>query len=183
MAGLLIGMSVMAVMLGVVLPVWHTAMRREREAELVFRGEQYVHAIEMYQRRYAGTFPPSVDVLLEQRFLRRRYQDPVARRDFRLLYVGADTGVPGARRPEPATPGETVTGTAAFPGLRAGIVGVVSTSTETALRTYKGRSRYDEWAFVAVQAPRAGIPAPPLGGASPKLPPQPPGRARLSPPR
>ena len=38
--------SVMAVLLSAALPVWQTMVRRERETELIFRGEQYAHAAE-----------------------------------------------------------------------------------------------------------------------------------------
>ncbi len=45
MAVLLVGMSVMAVMLTVAMPVWKQTTQREKETELVFRGEQYARAI------------------------------------------------------------------------------------------------------------------------------------------
>ena len=142
MAALIVGIGILAVMLGVALPLWHTAVRREREAELVFRGEQYVQAIRLFQRRYAGTFPPNIDALVQQRFLRRRYQDPITRGDFQALY--AEGGMEAAsvratgQAPAPATP------------TRGGVIGVVSTSTDRSLRMYKGRGRYNEWTFVAV---------------------------------
>jgi len=173
MAALLVGMSVMAVMFAVALPVWQTAMQREREAELVFRGEQYVQAIRLFQRRYAGTFPPNVDVLVQQRFLRRRYLDPITKSDFQLLYAGPGTGGLGARiggrGPSGPGPGAKLVNAplergvqaTAFAG-RGGVVGVVSTSTQTSLRLYYGRGRYNEWTFVATGVtPRAGAP----GGA------------------
>ena len=123
MVALLVAMSIMAVMLGVALPVWQTAIRREREAELVFRGEQYVQAIRLFQRRYAGTFPPNVDVLVQQRFLRRRYQDPITGSDFQPVVRGNrndnSEDAQGWRDMRPTT----------FSG-RGGIIGVVSTSTE-----------------------------------------------------
>jgi hypothetical protein len=139
-------------------------MRREREAELVFRGEQYVQAIRLFQRRYAGTFPPSIDVLVEQRFLRRRYQDPVTHSDFRLLY--ADTGAPRA------VGAATGPGRAATPSARGGIIGVVSTSTNPSLRLYNGRGRYNEWRFVATDASTRITPPRPPPGRVPPLPPQ-----------
>ncbi len=142
MAALIVGIGILAMMLGVALPLWHTAVRREREAELVFRGEQYVQAIRLFQRRYAGTFPPNIDVLVQQRFLRRRYQDPITRGDFQPLYaemgkVAASVRASG-QAPAPATP------------TRGGVIGVVSTSTDRSLRMYKGRGHYNEWTFVAV---------------------------------
>jgi type II secretory pathway pseudopilin PulG len=168
MAALLVGMSVMAVMLSVALPVWNMAIRREREAELVFRGEQYVHAITLFQRKYAGTFPPTLDVLLKERFLRRPYRDPMTNDDFQLLYAGRPT--PGAR--QRGSGRERVgRGTSEQPAgdiARGGVMGVVSKSTDASLRLYKGRGRYNEWTFVATQATtQAGMPnASPLGGVS-----------------
>src|SRR6266571_3311991 len=52
MAALLIAMSIMAVMMTVAMPVWKQSAQREKEAELVFRGKQYVHAIALFQRKY-----------------------------------------------------------------------------------------------------------------------------------
>ena len=40
----------MAVALSVALPAWRTMTQREKEAELVFRGEQYARAIALFQR-------------------------------------------------------------------------------------------------------------------------------------
>jgi type II secretory pathway pseudopilin PulG len=145
MVALLVAMSVMAVMLGLALPVWQTAIRRERETELVFRGEQYVQAIRLFQRRYAGTLPPNVDVLVEQRFLRRRYRDPITGGDFQLVYAGAGPTTVGARADGTLRP--------ATSSGRGAIIGVVSTSTETSLRLYNGRGHYNEWTFVVTGAP------------------------------
>jgi len=71
MAALLVGLAIMGVLMSVVLPVWSHAAKREREAELIFRGEQYTRAIELYQRQFVGAYPPDLDTLVDQRFLRR----------------------------------------------------------------------------------------------------------------
>jgi type II secretory pathway pseudopilin PulG len=85
MAALLVAMSVMAIMLSTAMPVYQTVARREREAELVFRGEQYARAIALFQRRFANALPPDVDVLIDQRFLRKKYKDPITGGDFQFL--------------------------------------------------------------------------------------------------
>jgi type II secretory pathway pseudopilin PulG len=139
MAALLVGLSVMCLMLSVALPVWRTVIRREREAELIFRGQQYVRAIVLFQRKYAGTFPPTIDVLLHERFLRRRYLDPITNDEFQLLYVGVPSG--GALAGDSVPPAVT--------DGRRGIQGVVSRSKEPSLQLYQGRGHYNEWAFVA----------------------------------
>ena len=89
MAALLVAMSVMAVVLSTMMPVFQTVARREREAELVFRGEQYARAIGLFQRKYGNALPPDVDVLLKERFLRKKYKDPITGGDFQLLGPGS----------------------------------------------------------------------------------------------
>jgi type II secretory pathway pseudopilin PulG len=85
MAALLVAMSVMAIMMSAALPAWQTAARREKEAELIFRGEQYARAIAMFQRKYGNSNPPNLDVLLQERFLRKKYKDPITGGDFVLI--------------------------------------------------------------------------------------------------
>ena len=71
MAVLLVAMSVAAVLMTAVMPTWKQMTRREKEAELIFRGEQYVRAIGLFQKRAGpGVLPPNLDVLVDQRFLR-----------------------------------------------------------------------------------------------------------------
>src|SRR5256885_7333993 len=81
MAALLVAMSIMAILFTVAMPVWKQTAQREKEEELVFRGKQYVHAIKLYSRKYANAFPPNLDVLVEQRFLRKRFKDPITHED------------------------------------------------------------------------------------------------------
>ena len=86
MAALLVVLAIMSLMLSMALPAWHHAAQREREAELIFRGEQYARAIMLYQRQTPGAYPPDVDTLVEGRFLRRAYRDPMtAGGEFRLI--------------------------------------------------------------------------------------------------
>ena len=75
-------MSIMAIMMTVVMPVWKQAAQREKEEELIFRGQQYAHAIGLFQRKFANAFPPNIDVLVEQRFLRKKFKDPITNDDF-----------------------------------------------------------------------------------------------------
>ena len=73
LAVLLVGIAVMSILMSVAMPIWKQAVQREKEQELVFRGEQYARAIGLFQRKFAGAFPPSIDVMVEQRFLRKKY--------------------------------------------------------------------------------------------------------------
>ena len=97
MAVLLVAMSIMAIMLTVIMPVWKQASQREREEELVFRGKQYVHAIGLFQRKYANAYPPTFDVLVQQRFLRKKFKDPITNDDFVAIPVGQ--AAPGSTAP------------------------------------------------------------------------------------
>src|SRR2546423_674757 len=94
MAALLVAIAIMAVMLTAAMPVYKQMAQREKEDELVFRGTQYVHAIGLFQRKYMNAFPPNVDVLVEQRFLRKKFKDPITNDDFQPL--GAGQVVPGS---------------------------------------------------------------------------------------
>jgi type II secretory pathway pseudopilin PulG len=170
MAALLVTLAVMAVLMAVALPPWRHMMQREREAELVFRGEQYARAIGLFQRKFAGAFPPSIDVLVQQKFLRKKYKDPmVPDGEFQVLYQTSTAvrpgQVPGVRPPDAppdesapsrvpgVTPGQGgAAGGLAFgtAGPRGGVTGVVSKSNKLSIRLYKGRNRYNEWQFVYI---------------------------------
>lgn len=88
MAALLVAMSVTAILMTVALPVWKQMERREKEEELIFRGQQYVRALRLFSAKYANASPPNIDVLVEQRFLRRKYKDPITNDDFLPILAG-----------------------------------------------------------------------------------------------
>jgi len=98
MVALLVTMSVMAIMLSVALPTWSHMVRREQEEELIFRGQQYARAINQFQRKYANQSPANLDVLVEQRFLRKKFKDPLSPNkdgEFQMLYFQTGTGPQG----------------------------------------------------------------------------------------
>ena len=168
MAGLLVAIGAMGVLMSMILPVWSQSAKREREAELIFRGEQYARAITLYQRRYVGAHPPDLETLVDGRFLRRLYEDPMSEDgEFKVVYqseadeVQAGTAATGRAGRNDAEDGEDdepssstdQNGSFSNPnrfGSRptGGVVGVVSTSDESSLRIYNGQEKYSEWAFV-----------------------------------
>ena len=90
MAALLVAMSVMAIVLSAAMPVWSQMIRRDKEEELIFRGTQYARAINQYQRKFANASPASLDVLIEQRMLRKKFRDPLSPNkdgEFQMLYL------------------------------------------------------------------------------------------------
>lgn len=165
MAALLVGMSIMAVLMSALLPVWTHMATREKEEEMIFRGKQYARAVGLFERKFANTPPPTIDILVEQRFLRKKYKDPITNDDFQPIFAnqavaqGSGTSQT-AQQPGQATsttqqsnPGQTLqsglgsTGT----GPQGGVIGVTSKSKETSIKLYNGRSKYNEWAFVYIQ--------------------------------
>jgi len=97
MAALLVAMAVMAVMMSIALPVYRQAAQREKEAELVWRGQQYDRALQLFRRKTSAPGPPNLDILIDQKFLRKKYKDPITGGDFELKPVGAIG--PGTERP------------------------------------------------------------------------------------
>ena len=171
MAALLVMVAMLGVLMSAAMPVWRHEAQREKEEELVFRGLQYVRAIRLYQAK-TQTLPPNVDVLVQQRFLRKKYKDPITNDDF--VPIGAAGGAAGAIgqgiQPVPGLSGgrgasgavqpggRSAFGPVQQPGLSAGgqgpiiggIIGVVSKSKAESIRIYEGRTHYNEWQFVFV---------------------------------
>lgn len=185
MAALLVGMTIMALVMSIALPAWRTEAQREKEAELIFRGQQYARAIVLFQRKYANTFPPNVDILLNEHYLRKKYKDPITNDDFQVIYANqqqsaqpsaggaqggaAQSGTVPTQGQQVRPPSQTVGAGAPF-GPQGGIIGVTSKSTAQSLRIYNGHEHYNEWVFVAQQASsRAGAPTgsqTPTGGVN-----------------
>ena len=156
MAVLLVAISVMAVMLTVAMPVWKQMAQREKEQELIFRGQQYARAIGLFERKYANTPPPTLDALTQEHFLRKKYKDPITNADFVPIPAGQGAvsapGRGGAASTPGLTPGQPTTPILNQPvapvGGRGGIMGVTSASKAASIRIYNGASHYNEWRFV-----------------------------------
>jgi type II secretory pathway pseudopilin PulG len=164
MAALLVAMSVMAVLMSALLPVWTHMATREKEEELIFRGKQYARAIGLFQRKFANTAPPTIDVLVEQRFLRKKYKDPITNDDFQPIYANQQMQ-PGTGAAQVAgRPGQQANTRLSLPaqqqnqsgftggvGAQGGVIGVTSKSKDQSIKLYNGRDHYNEWAFIFVQ--------------------------------
>ena len=126
MAALLVAIAVMSVLMAAVLPAWRHQVQREKEAELVFRGEQYVRGIRLWESKMGpGTRPPSFDMMVDQRFLRKKYKDPMTTDgEFQPLIVGVNAPPPAQTagrggRGQVGQPGQTgQTGQTGLPGQR-----------------------------------------------------------------
>jgi type II secretory pathway pseudopilin PulG len=173
--------TLMAFALMVAVPVWDTQMQREREAELIFRGKQYVEAIRIFQLKSPGAFPKQLEDLIDEdkRCIRRLYPDPMTKEgvwNVILQQEGfgglAPRGGPGLGRS-----GLVRGGPQRQPGVAPGgaggatkvmvapvsalssiqnprIIGVVSSSTKKSVRIYNDQESYDKWLFFFGQDPK-----------------------------
>lgn len=108
--GLLFAIVILGLTLSAVGVIWSTQARRDREAELLFVGDQFRQAIGRYYSN-GGVFPRSLDNLLEdkrvpfpRRFLRRVYPDPMTGiADWQLVQApdGAIMGVASSSQGKP----------------------------------------------------------------------------------
>ncbi len=98
LAALIIFFTALSILLAASVPAYRVQAQRELEEELIFRGQEYVRAIQKYQRQL-GIYPPNTDALIETngiRYLRRAYTDPITGENFRLLTVNPDGTINGS---------------------------------------------------------------------------------------
>ncbi|NTW60554.1 MAG: type II secretion system protein [Nitrospirae bacterium] len=91
---LLAAIVILGISMGAAGKYWSFVMQREKEEELLFRGEQYRLAIERYYRALPGrnAYPPSIEELVKdsrtptgKRHLRQAYKDPITGEDFEVV--------------------------------------------------------------------------------------------------
>jgi type II secretory pathway pseudopilin PulG len=167
--GLLIFVAILSIGLALIGQVWHTAMKREKETELLFIGDEFRTAIANFYEGSPGgvkKFPMSLEELLED----RRF--PVPKRHLRKIYHDPMTG-------------EARWGLVEFPA--GGIMGVYSLSELRPLKIAGFRMRdqafadgtsYADWKFgydtaataetdsTSAPVPAAGLP----GAEAPEAP-------------
>jgi type II secretory pathway pseudopilin PulG len=201
LVALMATVTIMLIMMAAAVPSWRYVMKNDAEEELIFRGGEIADAIARYQQRNGNALPPSLEVLVKGRYLRREYKDPMTRDGkWRLIRQGESIGPvrppsgagaagtlgganprspsaargsqssPGARSPSSARGAPGSSGTRAGSasgrtsrfgrsgGTLGGIQGVVSTSEETSLRVFNGRTKYNEWVFLPGQPRDVGRP-------------------------
>ena len=102
--GVLFAVALIGLSLAAVGVLWDSARMREREAELLFVGNQYRQAIGAYYRQPAspGRYPPRLEDLLKDprtpqtaRYLRQLYPDPITGKPEWGMVKGPDGGIAG----------------------------------------------------------------------------------------
>jgi type II secretory pathway pseudopilin PulG len=124
MAGLMAAVAILMIFSAVAFQAWTEVLRRDNEAEMMFRAQDLVRAIQRYRKDHGGLGPEKLEDLMEpgprgQYYLRRLYTDPlVPDGKWGLLYMG-----PGGAIIDPsAEPAEG--------GLAAGLGGGLGSGTD-----------------------------------------------------
>ena len=93
----LVSFFILAVFLMAAVQPASIMIRRENEKDLVYRGEQYVEAIRLYQSEHGGAFPTQLEQLIKEGPKRRRYIRQLYRNPFdpdgKWLLLGPGTTV------------------------------------------------------------------------------------------
>lgn len=137
--------------LTVAIPVLQTELQREKEAELIFRGRQYVEAVRLFQMKTPGRFPSSLGELEEKKFIRRLYKDPMTKKgEWNVVLPLGQPGQAGSDGVQKVM----VAPESALPSIQNPVIlGVVSSSTQKSIKLYYDQDSYDKWLFIYGQDP------------------------------
>lgn len=136
---LLIFIAIMGVGLAATGEVWHMTMKRDKEEELLFVGNQFRNAFTMYYYRtpgQMGRYPMSLEELLKdprypatKRYLRKIYLDPITNSTNWELIKGPNgeiLGVHSASEDEP----------------------IKKSNFRLADQDFEGKTKYSDWVFM-----------------------------------
>jgi type II secretory pathway pseudopilin PulG len=168
---LIVAIAVLNIAIAAMLPLWSTAIKREKEEELIFRGLQYAEAIRVFHTRYQR-YPNKLEELLEikPRCIRQLWKDPMTEDGkWALIFQNQPNPVtpqppdnngrpqkpPPPKKPKDkdssegdADEGRPQFGPAKGDAVQVGpIIGVHSKSGEKSKLVWFGHERYDEWQF------------------------------------
>jgi type II secretory pathway pseudopilin PulG len=123
MAALAAAVAVMVIFSTLAFQAWVDVLRRDNEAEMIFRAQDLVRAIQRYRRDHGGVAPQKLEDLMEpgqkgQYYLRQLWKDPLVRDGkWGLVYVG-----PAGQIIDPNAEQQDI-GLGGRPGLGGGIGG------------------------------------------------------------
>jgi type II secretory pathway pseudopilin PulG len=135
---LLAAVIIIGISMGAAGKYWQNVIHREKEEELLFRGDEYRKAIERYYFALPGRpqYPATIDNLLKdertpqgKRYLRRKYKDPMTEEDFKTIKDPLTNGIMGVYSPSNKKPLKQ------------------SNFPDTCLE-FAGKGKYSEWRFV-----------------------------------
>ena len=147
---MLVAVAVMSAGLAATGDVWSHAAKREKEAELLFIGQQFRQAIAFYYEQSPGAakqYPAKLEDLLED----KRF--PTSRRHLRRLYADPMTGQPDWGIIE--APGGGIMGVHS----RSGAEPVKKAEFGLRDRSFHQATNYYEWRFFYEPPTMAAVPA------------------------
>jgi len=122
---LMLFVALLAIAAMAVLPQLAFQIKRDREQEMIHRALEYSRAVKRYYKKF-GRYPSRIEELENTnniRFLRKRYQDPISGKDFKILHltdVMMNSGPGLGQAPGPGAPGQPGGGTPPLGGLNPG---------------------------------------------------------------
>ena len=186
--GLTAAVAILVILSTTAMQAWSDVLRRDNEAEMMFRAQEIVRAIKRYQKDKANQPLTELKMLMEpgqkgQYFLRRLYTDPLVRGGrWGLLHAAPGGGVldPAAAQPSGADllGGRSKSpppltgiggGGAGGPGEMTGlpIIGVRTLCSDKPFRVFRGQSDYSQWLFTVYDLEQQA----PGGSRAPNQPP------------
>jgi type II secretory pathway pseudopilin PulG len=167
MIALVVALTILFIFSMIASRSWQDVVRRDNEAEMMYRAQEIVRAISKFRKANQG-LPNKLEELMEpgpkgEYFLRRLYKDPLVRGGkWGLVYAAPNGGVVDPNSPsadlQPSALGDrSVTPTTAKDALTPGlggqdatglpIAGVKCLSKDRPFRVYKGQRDYSLWLF------------------------------------
>jgi type II secretory pathway pseudopilin PulG len=151
---LLVTIIIIGISLGAAGKYWSNVMLRDKEEELIYRGDQYRRAIERYVSAVPGSqvYPQNIDELLKdnrtaagKRHLRQKYKDPISGEDFVEIRNPLNKSIIGVHSPSEKEPLK-----------KAGFPEAYNTSPKDTqpgfpadMNNFSNKNKYSEWLFVA----------------------------------
>jgi type II secretory pathway pseudopilin PulG len=161
---LIVVIVIIGISLGAAGRYWSYVVLRDKEEELLFRGDQYRQAIELYYKAVPGApqYPSSIDDLLMdkrtatgRRHLRQRYKDPISGEDFIEIRNTLTKRIIGVNSPSEKQPLKQ----SGFPAIYTKNLALLQASYPGIIlgNDFVEKSRYSEWKFVStiIEAPPA----------------------------
>jgi len=176
MVGLVAAITIMLLFSTVTFQAWEDVIRRDKEAEMIFRAKEISRGIMRYRKDHGGMGPMTLEQLAEpgpqgQYYLRQLYDDPLVKDGkWGLLYIGPggtiidpsaqpqqqSLGLPtmaqGLNEARPRGSGLDQVGVdGGTPGgIGMPIAGVKTLATDDPFRMYNGVADYSQWQFTYI---------------------------------
>ena len=174
---LLVAIIIIGISLGAAGKYWSSVALRDKEEELIFRGDQYRQAIELYYKAVltASQYPNSIDdLLMDSRFpagrrhLRQRYKDPISGEDFVDIKDTTTNRIIGVHSPSDKQPLKQ----SGFPPIYSAKPVLLGPRPGFPANpnNFEQKGKYSEWLFVSTIMPASPVPG--AGQVTPIIPPR-----------